>query len=453
MLAAVIVVGGSGVAVLIYLDAEGRLTNLVNTFFTYINYSANSALILCWGLVLPIILAVFAVFTLVRGRKLRRFEWSYEDSLRFAVEAERKDFVERQNKTLPSRFGALAEGKPTEDGQQVSSLAELCDRFRMFAAANLKLYFSVEDVREFVSAMGTSHMLILQGISGAGKTSLAYAFGEFLNNSSTIIPVQPMWKERADLLGYYNDFTKRYNDTLLFRKLYEANFCDRIYITVLDEMNIARIEYYFAEFLSLMELPNPDMRYLEVVSDVWDNDPIGIRNGCIKLPENMWFVGTVNNDDSAYSISDKVFDRAMVIDLESKSQPFETSEEQPAASVTAEQFNDMVTRAKHGYTLSQANADNLAALDGFLIDKFSLTFGNRIRRQIYDYVAVYVACGGTELQALDDILAKKVLRKLEYKDVQRFHGEMDEFLAFLDSVFPKDSMGRCKRYVEGVKVE
>ena len=119
--------------------------------------------------------------------------------------------------------------------------------------------------------------MILQGISGTGKTSLAYALGEFLGNKSTVIPVQPMWKERTDMIGYYNEFTGRFNETTLLEKMYEANYSKDIYITVLDEMNIARVEYYFAEFLSLMELPDAEERYLDVVTDKREKDPKGLK--------------------------------------------------------------------------------------------------------------------------------------------------------------------------------
>ena len=141
--------------------------------------------------------------------------------------------------------------------------------------------------------MAVTHILIMQGMSGTGKTSLAYAFGEFMSNHSVIVPIQPMWKEKSDLVGYYNEFTKRFNETILLQKMYEANYTDDMYITVLDEMNIARVEYYFAEFLSLLELPNPESRRIEVVSDEWKNDPKLLKNGQLKLPENMWFVGCV----------------------------------------------------------------------------------------------------------------------------------------------------------------
>ena len=150
------------------------------------------------------------------------------------------------------------------------TLEDFCENFRNYAAYRHGLYYDIEDIRRFIAGMSVSHMLILQGMSGTGKTSLAHAIGSFVDNSSTIIPVQPMWKERTDLIGYYNEFTRRFNETLLLTKMYEANYSKDVYVTVLDEMNIARVEYYFAEFLSLLELPNPDERYLDVVSDKWE---------------------------------------------------------------------------------------------------------------------------------------------------------------------------------------
>ena len=138
------------------------------------------------------------------------------------------------------------------------TLRQFCENFRNYAASRLKLYYDIDDIRRFIAGMAVSKILILQGMSGTGKTSLAHAFGDFIDNTSTVIPVQPMWKERTDLIGYYNEFTKRFNETLLLEKMYEANYSKDMYITVMDEMNIARVEYYFAEFLSLLELPNEE---------------------------------------------------------------------------------------------------------------------------------------------------------------------------------------------------
>ena len=82
------------------------------------------------------------------------------------------------------------------------TLKSLCEEFRNFACSRLKLYYSIDDIRRFIAGLLVSKIVILQGMSGTGKTSLAYAFGEFLNNPSTVVPVQPMWKERTDLVGY-----------------------------------------------------------------------------------------------------------------------------------------------------------------------------------------------------------------------------------------------------------
>ena len=88
------------------------------------------------------------------------------------------------------------------------TLKILCDEFRSFACSKLKLYYSIADIRKFIAGMSVSKIVILQGMSGTGKTSLAYAMGEFIGNPSTVIPVQPMWKERTDLVGYYNDIRR-----------------------------------------------------------------------------------------------------------------------------------------------------------------------------------------------------------------------------------------------------
>ena len=86
------------------------------------------------------------------------------------------------------------------------SLAGFCKKFQAYAAGNLGLYYDIADIRRFISNLGVSHVLVMQGMSGTGKTSLAYAFGEFIGNPSVIVPIQPMWKERTDMIGYYNEF-------------------------------------------------------------------------------------------------------------------------------------------------------------------------------------------------------------------------------------------------------
>ena len=326
------------------------------------------------------------------------------------------------------------------------TLRQFCENFRNYAASRLKLYYDINDIRRFIAGMAVSKIMILQGMSGTGKTSLAHAFGDFIDNTSTVIPVQPMWKERTDLIGYYNEFTKRFNETLLLEKMYEANYSKDMYVTVMDEMNIARVEYYFAEFLSLLELPNEDERLLTVVSDVWDDDPAQLINGNVKLPPNMWFIGTANNDDSTFAISDKVYDRAMIMNLDMKAEPFIAPKTQKTV-ISAEQFNKLTAQAMKEYEVTARNMKRIEELDSYLIKHFQITFGNRIMKQIKSYIPVFVACGGDELTAIDDILAKKVLRKLEMQNPIYIKNEADGLCAFLDNLFGQDKMVICKSFM------
>ena len=326
------------------------------------------------------------------------------------------------------------------------TLEDICNRFREFSANKLGLYYDIADIRRFIAGLSVTHILIMQGMSGTGKTSLAYAFGEFLQNQSVIVPIQPMWKERTDMIGYYNEFTKRFNETVLLRKMYEADCNDEIYITVLDEMNIARVEYYFAEFLSLLEIPNPDKRYLDVVSDKWEDDPKMLKDGQIQLPPNMWFIGTANNDDSTFAISDKVYDRAIVMNLDKKAEVFDGEETAPV-KLSCSHLTRLIDEARETFALTERNRRRLAMLDQYLMEKFRITFGNRIVKQINQYIPVCLACGGDELDALDDILSRKVLRKLEAQNPVYVRSAADGLCTYLDDLFGADRMPLCKEYL------
>lgn len=368
------------------------------------------------------------------------------------VEGKKSKKKEKAQDTGESRFYMLTGiDKEYEEPIKIDyddeiSLREFCEEFRNYSCRKLKLYYDIQDIRRFVGALSVTKLIILQGMSGTGKTSLAYAFGEFLDNKTVVVPIQPMWKERTDLIGYYNEFTRKFNETTLLNKMYEANYNKEIYITVLDEMNIARVEYYFAEFLSLLEIPNPDGRNLDVVSDKWENDPKLLRKGKLRLPTNMWFVGTANNDDSTFAISDKVYDRAMVLNLDKKATPFEAPVT-PEKKVSAEHLQKLFERAQREYDISDRNLRRIKMLDEYMIATFHITFGNRIMKQIRSYVPVLVACGGTELEALDDILSRKVFRKLESKNPVYVKQMADGVCTYLDELFGVDKMPLCKEAI------
>ena len=403
--------------------------------------------------VIIIAIVVFVVISMMINEK--RFSAAAKRLNRTARELEEEHIEEQSEANAVSRFSMLKlydekrGSLPQETFEENITLSQFCEEFRIFAAARLGLYYDISVIREFIAGLAVSRILILQGMSGTGKTSLAYAFGEFLENPSVIIPVQPMWKERTDLLGYFNEFTKHFNETLLLQKMYEANSREDIYITILDELNIARVEYYFAEFLSLLEIPDPEARYLEVVSDQWESDPEALKEGRIKLPENMWFIGTANNDDSTFAISDKVYDRAMVLNLDRKSAPFQASGSR-TVRLSAKRFTELAAEAVKMHSVDRENLDRLQKLDAYLIEKFQITFGNRIMRQIMTYLPIYVVCGGEELDALDDIIAKKVLRKLETQNAAYVRSEAEDLCNFIDATFGEERMMRCKEYVRRI---
>ena len=330
------------------------------------------------------------------------------------------------------------------------TLEELVETFRNFAASQLKLYYKSEMIRLFISALASTKLVILQGISGTGKTSLAYAWGKFLKHDSCVASVQPSWRDRTELFGYFNEFTKKFNETEILEKMYEAHFNDEIYLTLLDEMNISRVEYYFAEMLSILELPNKKDWKIELVPNVWPNDPKKLEDGKLQLPENMWYVGTINNDDSTFMITDKVYDRAMPIAIDDKCEAFEALDTEPL-KISYKYLDNTFKTAMKDNQVSEETLDKVAKLDRYVIDHFRLSFGNRIVKQLREFVPVFVGCGGTEVAGIDYVIAHKILRKFEQLNLAYIKDEIDGLISYLEELFGKDKMPECKAYLLRLK--
>lgn len=330
------------------------------------------------------------------------------------------------------------------------TLEEFTEGYRKFAASQMHLYYTPEIVRRFIAGMASSKLLILEGISGTGKTSLPYSFSRYMDNPATIISVQPSFRDRTELLGYFNEFSKRFNETEFLRALYEANYRKDPTLIVLDEMNLARIEYYFAEMLSVLEMPSKDEWILDLVPTEWEGDPELIHDGKIQVSYSTWFIGTANNDDSTFTITDKVYDRAMPIELNERADAFEC-ELEPKCFVTAEHLQAMFLQAKEDYPISEELLEKMQKLDEYLITRFKLSFGNRIVKQLHDFIPVYVACGGTELGGMDYIIARKVLKKFESMNVSFVRDEITGLINYIDKTFGKSGMQDSKAYLRRIQ--
>ena len=330
------------------------------------------------------------------------------------------------------------------------TLEEFVEGYRLFAASQMKLYYTPEIIRRFVAGMAASKLLILEGISGTGKTSLPYSFSRYMENPATIVSVQPSYRDRTEILGYFNEFSKRFNETEFLRALYEANYRPDPTLIVLDEMNLARIEYYFAEMLSVLEMPNEDEWVLDLVPTAWEGDPVKMEGGKIHVSTATWFVGTANNDDSTFTITDKVYDRAMPINIDTKGVAFDAPLTD-SVYISYKHFEYILNAAKVQFVVSEENLKKIALLDDYVIEHFRIAFGNRIVKQLRDFVPAYVGTGGTELDGLDYVLARKVFRKFESLNLSYIRDEIDGLCAYIDELFGEENMTESKDYLRMLK--
>ena len=327
------------------------------------------------------------------------------------------------------------------------TLPQLCEDYRNFACSRMHLFYDIKTVRLFIAGMASTKLIILQGISGTGKTSLPYSFGKFLQKDTTIASVQPSWRDRTELFGFFNEFTRNFNETEVLKRIYSSSFNDDVNFILLDEMNIARVEYYFAEMLSILEMPNADEWKLDLVPNVWSTDPVNLDHGMIKIPQNIWYIGTANNDDSTFAVSDKVYDRAQPINLDSKGIAFDAPDT-PPINLSYEHLDALFKKAFEEHPVSEENLKKIQHLDLWVIEKLRVAFGNRILKQMNLFVPVYVACGGDEVDGIDYVLATKIFRKFESLNLAMLRTELKELVAYLKKTFGSNKMTESIAYLE-----
>ena len=136
----------------------------------------------------------------------------------------------------------------------------------------------------------------------------------------------------------------------------------------------------------------------------------------------------------------------MIMDLDRKAEPF-IAPKTKQVHISHERFEQLIKEAQEEYCLTERNKRRLQKLDKYLIEKFHITFGNRIMKQITSYIPVYVSCGGGELEALDDILARKVMRKLGAQNPVYIRNNAEKLISYMDELFGEENMKLCKAFV------
>lgn len=356
--------------------------------------------------------------------------------------------IEKYNAKVEEVFSSLSSLDKTLQQdvfgfKQNITLKQLCDKFRAYMQNSKNYYYSAEQIRTFIAGFASSRLMILEGLSGTGKSSLPRLFQDFIGAKTITVPVQSSWKDRNDLLGFYNDFKKQYKETDFLKALYESSINpQRIYCIVLDEVNLSRIEYYFADFISVLE-KEPDEWKVELISEkVVGNMPNAIHEGKIKVGENVWFIGTANKDDSTFLITDKVYDRSVVLGFSTKNEIDKTisKNENTRIQIGFEQFANLLDESLANFSKSDMDKSTniIRELDFEVMDRFEITFGNRIENQLEKFVPAYVACGGTIYEAIDMMFSKKVIRKLEYYYEESKDKKLAEFGQWIKEKYPKE---------------
>ena len=275
-------------------------------------------------------------------------------------------------------------------------------------------------VRAFIASIKSSKLTILKGYSGTGKSSLPELIGKYLMAECITIPVQPNWRTKQDILGFYNYFTNKFIPTELTKAIIKANVNkDKIFMVVLDEMNLARVEYYFSEFNSKiwLETEKKEIELFEGVSNYGEKVSSVIRDNKVKIPENMVFIGTINEDDSVSPISDKIFDRAQVVEFKELPSDASVGDLNSAASPEENKFTQhetFISKRNNANVKIDKSKKLINKVNSLTKEYFDKVIGYRSIGQINEFIKIYVNSGGEEWKALDWQLMSKFAPKIKF---------------------------------------
>ncbi|MEW6185005.1 MAG: AAA family ATPase [Thermodesulfobacteriota bacterium] len=320
-------------------------------------------------------------------------------------------------------------------------------------------FFSKEMLTRYFLSLKTKPFVILTGISGTGKTKIAQVFAHYMCQEEetkeerqtryAFVPVRPDWMDNKGLLGYFNLLDEKYHSTPVLRILLEAEkHPDKPYFVILDEMNLAKVEQYFSDFLSIMESrttgdPQGEKLNLHAVKEAKTPDGFSIPQN-IHIPPNVFFTGTVNVDESTYMFSPKVLDRANVIDfnevdLKNYGKGFSTSDR--FVLKDADILKKLLPIPNSSFFCSKADfseltkkypkfGDYLSEVQDILYPS-NLHFGYRVINEISAFIryAFEMVDGLILEEAIDIQILQKILPKFHGTQA-KLEGPLEKFLVF-----------------------
>ena len=328
------------------------------------------------------------------------------------------------------------------------------------------LIFPERILKAFHTSLKTnsiSPLTVLAGISGTGKTLLPIKYAEAMGMHSLVVSIQPRWDSPQDLFGFYNYLERKYKATELARALVRmdpykfndlegGNRSDRMLLVLLDEMNLARVEYYFSEFLSKLELRRDigdelnatERNRAEIEMETGPRDEKNM-NFRLWVGENVLFVGTVNEDESTQTLSDKVLDRANVLRF---GKPSDDLNQVFNHEVTPQEQYLHLTEWKEWIKELPGNNDWDDNVDKWIksinasLERIGRPFGHRVQLAMRLYVKNYpgVTVGDTHKYAFADQIEQKVIPKLRGIDLNEGRSQecLDEILNLVEELGDTD---------------
>ena len=311
---------------------------------------------------------------------------------------------------------------------------DLVEHVQHFAASK-GFRFTIEEIANFYLSLRSKPFVILAGISGTGKTQLprlfAEAVGMDIKNQVHQVAVRPDWTDGSDLIGFEN-LSGEFKPQALALAI-EAAHRDihKPHFFLLDEMNLARVEHYFSEFLSSIETRRRDGEGIQIITDTLANGKDGEE---ITWPQNLFLIGTVNMDETTHSFSRKVLDRANTIEMNEVHLDWldkSGSEVDPLPGIDTTQLvakyissNDLNPRERGGF---ESHLSLLKEINAIL-KPADIHFAYRVRDEIAFYMVMNAEFGLLEPEdAMDFQLMQKVL--------PRIHGSSQRILNVLIELF------------------